>query len=244
MNSLLWFFILVVALLPIINTSLALSQDDGTTHHHYPFPHPVNATMGIPDPVGTYNIRLNAFRQQNDGSSEFDVSGHLGYGIFEWGGIHLRSLGIKTTPFTEVIGMVGLWRNNDRTQGISLLGIVGIPTGAKREEQHHGLGYLFGFTGRIAKADLLTNDIILHYDFSAAHFIVETGTVVKLSPIVFATMDLRGTFGGSRPEISILPSVKWKVIDSGFIALGFHAPLTKSASFKNQFILQIELGSH
>ncbi|MBU2507827.1 MAG: hypothetical protein KJ799_14050, partial [Bacteroidetes bacterium] len=152
MNTILMFFSLVIVL-----PQLALSQDAGTNHQHSPFPHPVNATMSIPDPVGSYNIRLNAFRQQNDATSELDVSGHLGYGMFEWGGIHLRSLGVKSTPFTEVIGLVGLWRNNERTQGISLLGIVGIPTGAKAEGQHHGLAYLFGFTGRIAKEDLLTN---------------------------------------------------------------------------------------
>lgn len=219
-------------------------QQEKPRENNHLFPHPVNSTMGIPDPIGSFNIRLNALRQQTTDGVEYDLSGHLGYGLFEWGGIHLRSLGVKTTPFTEVIGMVGLWRNKERTQGISLLGIVGIPTGAKKEGQHHGLAYLFGLTGRIAKEDLLTNDIILHYDFSAAHFIAETGTVVKLFPILFTTLDLRGTFGGSRPDITILPSVKWKVIDSGFIAFGFHAPLTKSTLFKNQVIVQIELGSH
>lgn len=239
MNTIIWF-----STLGILLPSLAFAQDAGTNHQHSPFPHPVNATMAISDPVGSYNIRLNVFRQQNDGTSELDVSGHLSYGMFEWGGIHLRSLGVKTTPFTEVIGMAGLWRNEELTQGISLLGIVGIPTGAKKQGQHHGLAYLFGFTGRIAKENLLTNDIILHYDFSAAHFIAETGTVVKLSHAAFTTLDLRSTFGESRPDITILPSVKWKVIDSGFIAFGFHAPLTKSTAFKNQIIVQIELGSH
>lgn len=237
-------FLLCVIVLSGLPISLHGQQREQQKNDHL-FPHPVNSTMGIPDPIGSFNIRLNALRQQTtDGVGEYDLSGHLGYGLFEWGGIHLRSLGVKTTPFTEVIGMVGLWRNKERTQGISLLGIVGIPTGAKKEGQHHGLAYLFGFAGRIAKEDLLTNDVILHYDFSAAHFIAETGTVVKLSPILFTTLDLRGTFGGSRPDITILPSVKWKVIDSGFIAFGFHAPLTKSTSFKNQIIVQIELGSH
>ncbi|MBU2446650.1 MAG: hypothetical protein KJ666_13925 [Bacteroidetes bacterium] len=237
----------ISSLYTIMLLSSVISSYGQQVQHHgndHLFPHPVNSTMGIPDPIGSFNIRLNAFRQQTTDGVEYDLSGHLGYGLFEWGGIHLRSLGVKTTPFTEVIGMVGLWRNKERTQGISLLGIVGIPTGAKKEGQHHGLAYLFGFTGRIAKEDLLTNDIILHYDLSAAHFIAETGTVVKLSPILFATLDLRGTFGESRPDISILPSVKWKLIDSGFIAFGFHAPLTKSTAFKNQIIIQIELGSH
>lgn len=236
-------FLLCVILLSSLPISLYGQQENPRENNHL-FPHPVNSTMGIPDPIGSFNIRLNALRQQTTDGVEYDLSGHLGYGLFEWGGIHLRSLGVKTTPFTEVIGMVGLWRNKERTQGISLLGIVGIPTGAKKEGQHHGLAYLFGVTGRMAKEDLFTNDIILHYDLSAAHFIAETGTVVKLFPILFTTLDLRGTFGGSRPDISILPSIKWKVIDSGFIAFGFHAALTKSTSFKNQVIAQIELGSH
>lgn len=212
--------------------------------HHSPFPHPLNATMAIPDPVGSYNIRLNTFRQQETNGSTFDASGHLSYGMFEWGGVHLRSLGVKTTSLTEIIGMVGLWKNQQRTQGISLLGILGVPTGRKTGNEHHGVSYLFGFTGRIATADVITNDIILHYDFTARHYIAETGTVVRLSPTLFATLDFRGAFGPSRPDVTLLPSLKLKIVDAAYVALGYNAALAGSSPFKSQIFLQVEFGSH
>lgn len=73
--------------------------------------------MAIPDPVGSYNIRLNGFRQVHDSELSYDVGGHLSYGMFEWGGIHLRSLGVRTTPLTEVIGMVGCGEMREKLRG-------------------------------------------------------------------------------------------------------------------------------
>ena len=210
--------------------------------HH--FPHPLNATMAIPDPVGSYNIRLNAFRQQKDNEATYDFSGHLSYGMFDWGGIHLRSLGVKTTPLTEMIAMVGLWRNGRRTQGVSLLGIVGLPTGKKEGNGHHGLTYLAGLTGRIAKEGIITNDMILHYDFSAKHTITETGTVVKLMANLFATLDARGTFGSDQPDIALLTSLKFQLFAATFLALGYHTPVTNTRTFSHQVFVQVEVGSH
>lgn len=212
-----------------------------TIHH---FPHPLNATMAIPDPVGSYNIRLNAFREQKDNEATYDFSGHLSYGMFDWGGIHLRSLGVKTTPLTEMIAMVGLWRNQRKTQGISLLGIVGIPTGKNEEGAHHGLSYLAGFTTRLASENAITNDIILHYDFTAKHYITETGSVVRVMENLFATLDLRGSFGNDRPDISALTSFTFQIAPMLFLAFGYHTPVTNARTFSHQVFVQIEVGSH
>ena len=238
--------VLLLFALPLTSAQVKLVSNDQSGEaisiHH--FPHPLNATMGIPDPVGSYNIRLNAFRQVKDGDGTYDVSGHLSYGMFEWGGIHLRSLGVSTTPFTELIGMVGLWRNDRRTQGISLLGILGVPTGKKDGEAHHGLSYLAGVAGRIATQNIVTNDVILHYDLSARHFIAETGSVLKLWPNLFATLDARGTFGNLRPDIFLLSSMKFQLLTAAFFALGYHTPVTKGKAFTHQIFAQIEIGSH
>ncbi len=239
------------ALLVLLALSPALAQLNGAGSsqgsgavviHH--FPHPLNATMAVPDPVGGYNIRLSGFRQVKDSDGTYDVSGHLSYGMFEWGGIHLRSLGVRTTPFTEIIGMIGLWKNEERSRGISLLGIVGVPTGKKDGEAHHGLSYLAGLTGRIAAQGMITNDIILHYDFTAKHYIAETGSVLRLWPNLFVTLDARGTFGSVRPDISLLSSMKFQVSPAIFLALGYHTPVTTARSFTHQVFLQLEIGSH
>jgi hypothetical protein len=200
--------------------------------------------MAIPDPVGSYNIRLNGFREVHNSEASYDVSGHLSYGMFEWGGIHLRSLGVRTTPLTEVIGMVGLWRNARKTQGISLLSIVGFPTGKKEAGEHHGPSYLAGLTARLVHEDIITNDIILHYDFTAKHYIAETGSVLRIREGLFTTLDVRGTFGSDPPNISILTSIKSQIASGLFIALGYHGPATSGRTFTHQILAQIELGSH
>lgn len=233
----------------IFSISLLLFVDDASAQddsHRYELPHPINATMGILDPVGSFNARGNMFRQQNtDGSSETDFSGHLSYGLLEIGGIHLRSLGIRTTPFTELIGMVGLWRDESKRQGISFIGILGIPTGRKKEDEHHGLAYLAGLAGRVTGGDFMNTDIILHYDFTAKHYIAESGTVVRLSPNVFGVLDTRTTLGSNvQPEILILPSIKVKVFAGGFLGVGYNVPVTTYSTFEKQLFIQLEVGSH
>lgn len=209
------------------------------------FPHPINSTMGIPDPVGSYNVRLNTFHQQIGQTDEIDISGHISYGMFDWGGVHLRSLGVRTTPFTEIIGMVGFWRDTENKNGISLLGIIGVPTGKNKSgERHHGVAYLFGVTNRLVINDCLVNDGIFHYDFSAKHFIVETGSVIQLTHNLFGGLDMSGTFGNSLPEITVLPSIKARIFDSMFLALGYNAGITTIKPFVHQIFLQLEIGSH
>jgi hypothetical protein len=235
----------IIAPLAVVSTvTISSLSQSPEAHRHKQFPHPLNATMGIPDPVGSYNVRVNSFRQVHNEEVSYDLGGHLSYGMFDWGGLHLRSLGVKTTPFTELIGMAGLWRNESRTQGVSLLGIVGVPTAKKDGKEHHGLAYLAGVAGRLAKEGLVTNDIILHYDFSAQHFIAETGSVMRLMPGLFATLDARGTFGSNSPDISLLSALKMQVTEIAYLALGYHTPVTNARSFAHQVFVQLEIGSH
>lgn len=234
-------FVIMGLLMLILRVNL-LAQDDHVRHQT--FPHPVNATMGIPDPVGSYNIWLNLFRQQTDSGSEYDLSGHLGYGMFEWGGIHLRSLGVKTTPFTEIIGMVGLWRDESQQQGVSFLGILGVPTGKKGGKEHHGIAYLAGLAARVNAFGVTTNDVIAHYDFSTGHFIAESGSVIGLLPNVFGIVETSGTFGSSRPNITMLSAIKVLIIPSTFVSIGYRFPVSTQREFRNQVYLQVEVSHH
>ncbi|MBI5215917.1 MAG: hypothetical protein HY960_09195 [Ignavibacteriae bacterium] len=230
-----------VALLLFVNGVSA--QDDS---HRPELPHPMNATMGILDPVGSFNARANMFRQQNrDGNSEIDISGHFSYGLSDVGGLHLRSLGIRTTPLTELIGMLSLWQDESKLQGISFIGILGIPTGKKNGDEHHGLSYLAGLSGRVTVSDFINNDIILHYDLTAKHYIAESGTVVRLSPNIFGLLDTKITIGNTvQPEVLFMPSVKVRIFSGGFVGVGYNTPITTYSTFNNQLFIQFEVGSH
>lgn len=233
--------LLSIAMLITITDTMA--QDESYPHG---LPHPINATMGILDPVGSYNARVNLFRQQNsDGNSETDIGGHFSYGLSEIGGIHIRSLGIRTTPSTELIGMVNLFRDELKQQGMSFIGILGLPTGKKNGDEHHGLSYLMGFSGRVTVSDFINNDVILHYDFTAKHYIAESGTVARVSPNIFLGLDARMTIGNNvLPESLLMPSVKVRIIDGGFLGVGYNTPLTTYSTFDKQLLMQFEVGSH
>lgn len=75
--------------------------------------------------------------------------------MFDWGGVHLRHLGLRTTSNLEVIGMAALVRDEPKRQGVSLLAILGIPT-KTLPGGHHGLGYLLGLTGRLVISEVMT----------------------------------------------------------------------------------------
>ncbi len=233
--------VIVLSSLPI---SLHGQQGEQHTNDHL-FPHPFLAAMGVPDPEGKFHVRLNVFLQQNIGKSKYDISGHLGYGLFDFGGIHLRSLGVTTTPLTEIIGMIGLWHDARRLNGISLLGIVGIPTGPKDDDNaHHGLAYLFGLSGRISIFKNTINDLIVHYDFSTKHYIAESGTVIRIMEYLFAGVDTRTIIGPSQPLIFLMPGLKVKFSSFGFIGVGINYQVTNTSQVKNELYLQVETGNH
>lgn len=223
----------------------ASAQANGDTQHkQHHFPHPINTTMGIPDPVGSYNIRLNVFRQQTDAGSEYDLSGHLGYGMFEWGGIHLRSLGVKTFGLLEIIGMVGLWETAAKANGLSALAILGVPTADPKKKGHGGFAYLAGLAARTSYPENTTHDIILHYDFTAGHFIAESGSVIHLIPGLFGVVDFSATVGKSSPLVTILPGLKISPSENLFVGFGYRFHVSTAKDFSNQLYLQFELSQH
>lgn len=140
--------------------------------------------------------------------------------------------------------MVGLWRDESQQQGVSFLGILGLPTGKKGGKEHHGLAYLAGLAARVNAFGVATNDVIAHYDFSAGHFIAESGSVIGLLPNVFGIVETGGTFGDSRPNITLLSAIKVLIIPSTFVSIGYRFPVSTQREFRNQIYLQVEIGTH
>ena len=230
----------------------AKAESDIEQHSAVHAPHSFLLPKGIPDLPGSYNLQLSPFLQQKNGSPQADLGGHASVGMFDWGGVHLRSLGIKTTSTLEVIGMTALWRDQARKQGISMIAILGIPTqtssgvsgNANDGDEHHGSwGYLLGLTGRWVYSEDFMWDGILHYDFMAKHLIPESGLVFKTWGSLFTTLDLRATLG-SEPTASILPGIKYAIIPSLFLGAGYNAAFGAASKFDRQFYLQVEMGRH
>ncbi len=220
----------------------AAGPESTVAPHPAHFPHSFLLPMAVPGRQGSFDLQVNPLLQTSDGSS-LDVGGHLSYGLFDWGGVHLRSLGAATTRFTEVIAMVGLLRDQRRTRGLSLLAIVGIPTGPEAEAKHGGWAYLLGATWRLTPRSWLQWDANLHYDFSAHHLVPESGLVARLATDWFASLDAQATLGGGT-RLSLLPGLKLRVASGLFVGAGFQFPLTDARDFDRRFYLQLEWARH
>ena len=215
------------------------------------FPHAFLVPMGVPPTQGCYNAQLNGIYQRLDGSSRGDFGGHASYGLFDWGGIHLRSLGVATAPTTEVIGMVGLFRDASRSNGLSALAIVGLPTGPSSSHGHtdataspgSATTFLAGLTGRWLVTPWLRWDANIHYDFTEKHVVPESGLVARTLKDLFVSLDVRATLGDGT-QVLALPGVKYHLGHGVYIGLGYEAPLTTERPYDSRTYLQLEFGSH
>ncbi len=215
------------------------------------FPHAFLVPMGVPPTQGCYTVQLNGIYQRLDGSSRGDFGGHASYGLFDWGGIHLRSLGVATAPTTEVIGMVGLFRDASRSNGISALAIVGLPTGSSSSHDHADPSansgstttFLAGLTGRWIIAPWLRWDANIHYDFTEKHVVPESGLVARTLKDLFLSLDVRATLGSGN-QVLALPGVKYHLGRGVYLGLGYEAPLTTDRPYDSRTYLQLEFGSH
>lgn len=210
------------------------------------FPHSFLLPRAIPTHPGSYNIQLSPFIEQYNGVSKLDVGAHIGIGMFDWGGIHFRSLGVNTTSKVEMIGMGSLLRNDSTGSGLSLLAILAVPT--QRTVDSHGhdsfaFGYLLGLAGHLKPHADIAFDATVHYDFSAKHLIPEAGLVWHANERLFPTLDLVGVFGGDT-ELTVMPGLKYTVSTATTIGIGYRSPVTTQRTFDGQLYLQLEVGHH
>ncbi|MBI4375096.1 MAG: hypothetical protein HY549_01475 [Elusimicrobia bacterium] len=218
----------------MVNLDSAQAQEA----EHAALPHAFLLPRGLAPRPGSYNIQLTPFLQGKRGVYELDTGGHASIGMFDWGGLHLRSLGARTAPTTELIGIATLARDGPR--GLSLLAIAGAPTGPSRDGHHSSWSFLAGLAGHWPGHGWGA-DALLHYDFSLGHFIPEVSLIRKLTKRCFAVLEGSATIG-NRPEIYTLPGIKFALNRSSLIGLGYRFPLTNSRTFDRQIYAQLEWG--
>lgn len=207
-------------------------------------PHSFLLPRGVPEKKNSYHIQVSPFLDQTSGVTTPDIGGHLSYGLFDWGGIHLRSLGARTSPNAEIIGLIGLIKNQEHTQGISLLTILAIPTNKKPGQDHSGLGYLVGLASRLTPTNNIVINPTLHYDFTAMHVIPELGMIYRLSSLFYSVLDSRASLGSGGNKVDLLPGMKLRIGSHSFLGVGYRFPVTTLRDFDRQIYFQYELMSH
>lgn len=205
-----------------------------------PLPHAFLLPRGTPPPPGAYAVQLTPFLQSEAGRSKLDLGAHASVGMFERGGLHLRSLGIGTFPTTELIGMASLVRDGGR--GLSLLAIAGAPTGPSTGGHHGSWSFLAGLAGHWP-GRRWGADAVLHYDFTASHLLPEAALVLALGDRLFAVAEGSATLG-DRAELYALPGLKLALGRSVRLGAGYRFPLTRARKFDGQALIQVELGGH
>ncbi len=136
------FAILICSVLLIGIVKPLAAQENDESKMTDMFVHPFLAHMALPDKPGEMSLRLTAFQQRIGSTVGQDLVVHIEAGLLPGLGLHIRSDGIKTSPYSEVMVMYSFLHDATYTNGLSVFGQVSIPTGPAK---CNSLKYLFGF---------------------------------------------------------------------------------------------------
>jgi hypothetical protein len=140
MKSIKW---LIFVVLVVTGTTFTVyGQEEEKSGMDDMFVHPFLTHMALPDPPGEMSLRVTPFQERFDGIVEQDLGIHLEAGLLRNLGLHIRSDGIKTSPYSEVMLMYSFLHDASLSKGMSVFGQVSLPTGPV---ESNALKYLLGY---------------------------------------------------------------------------------------------------
>ena len=159
MRPLITFSIIVITIL--LSVSLHAQEDNKGMKDM--FVHPFLTHMSLPDKPGEVSFRVTPFQQRAGRMIEHDLALHTEAGIVPNLGLHIRSDGITTSPYSEFMLMYSFLHNASMNNGMSVFGQVSIPTGPVDSNK---LKYLFGLSGRATIPNIMVMDANMHINLA------------------------------------------------------------------------------
>ena len=198
--------------------------------------HPFFTHEGLPDPVGSYSVRLSGLATRADGKTEGDFAFHLETGLTDRLGLHIRSDQFLMERRSEVMLQYALLKSADGESGFAPLVELEFPTrsgGGKARA-------VVGFTSKLARDKFALNQVV-HYNLSEKMFDASVGLVLRASDRVYPVVELLGEGGVGRPTIiNALAGVKFRVRGSTLIGVAYKRPITSAREISSQFVVQLE----
>jgi hypothetical protein len=200
------------------------------------FVHPFLTHMALPDPPGTMSLRLTAFQQRIGSAVGQDLGVHIEAGLLPGLGIHIRSDGIKTSPYSEVMLMYSFLHDASYNNGLSIFGQVSIPTGPV---ESNALKYLFGLSGRLTIPKIMVMDANMHINLADKMAEYESSFIFKASKMLYPELEFRGVINKDAISLYSLLGLKFRIADEMAIGVGIQTPITTVKEYDTQALMTL-----
>lgn len=226
----------LVLLITVGITSTATGQEIKNNEMGDMFVHPFLTHMALPDKPGEMSLRLTPFQQRMDSVVTQDLGMHIEAGLLPNLGIHIRSDGIKTSQYSEVMLMYSFLHDASFHNGLSVFGQVSLPTGPVKSNK---LKYLFGLSGRLTIPEIMVMDANMHVNPADKMAEYESSFAFRASKMLYPELELRGEITENGTSLYSLYGLKFRVADEIALGVGYQIPITKEREYDSQFLLTL-----
>lgn len=222
--------------MPKMNTDtskIVLNQMD----EEHEIAHPFFTHMGMPDPVGSYSLRLPVTATRMDGNTKVDFGFHLETGLSKTIGLHIRNDRFLYNTHTEIMFMFAAIRSKDGMSGFSPIIEFEIPTkkGASR------INTLVGFSTAYVTSRFAFNQII-HYGPREDMVEGSAALVYKVTEGVFLVVEIFGEkMRNEDAAFNMLGGVKVSINKFLTLGVGYRLPITTNREFSSQYIISPDI---
>jgi hypothetical protein len=199
------------------------------------FVHPFLTHMALPDPPGTMSLRVTGFQQRTDSTVIQDMALHIEVGLLRNLGLHIRTDGIKTSSYSEVMLMYSFLHDASYSNGLSVFGQISIPTGPGVKS--NALKYLVGLSGRVTAANIMVVDADVHYNPAAKMAEYEGSFVFRASKLLYPELELRGEIKEHETSLYSLLGLKFRIADEMTIGVGIQTAVSRAREYDTQTLL-------
>jgi hypothetical protein len=187
------------------------------------------------------SLRVTPFQERNGDVVEEDLVVHLEAGLMRNLGLHIRSDGIKTPPYSEVMLMYSFLHDASIRNGMSAFGQISIPTGPVESNR---LKYLFGLSSRLTIPKIMVMDANIHVNLADKMAEYESSFILKASEMIYAELELRGEITEEETSLYSLLGLKFRVADKIALGFGYQIPITTEREYDSLFLLTLGLAFH
>jgi hypothetical protein len=220
---------LAVAVLFGVGTANAQGEQDV-------FVHPFFSHMALADPVGAVSFRFTGIERRAGDVLGGDVGVHIEAGLLPRLGIHIRSDGIRSEPFSEVMLMYNAVTTADATFGISVFGQVSVPTGLGASSGTYKGLVGVGIKKALPPVVVFNGDI--HYDPKDKMAEYEGSLVFKASQLLYPIAEVRGEITTTGTSAYVLPALKFRIGAHQDIGVGFQIAASPMREYDVKALLQ------
>lgn len=194
--------------------------------------HPFFTHMGMPDPVGSYSLRIPVTATQMEGNTKADFGFHFETGLSKTIGLHIRNDRFLNDTHSEIMFQFVAIKSKDGMSGFCPIIEFEIPTkkGVSR------INTLVGFSTAYVRPRFAINQII-HYGPREDMLEGSAAFVYKVRNGIFLVTEI---FGEKMPDelasFNLLVGVKVTVNKFLTLGIGYRQPISTNKEFSSQYI--------